>query len=173
GDSESTIDYIYASPVLFHHLHSSTVDFINSFTFASHHQGPGLWRAHPNLAHNRYFTEKLTSKLDEFHYLLRSSTPPLSPQEQWDDIKVLAKMIAQQVVRPYQRQLTRLHRKRNKLLREHKLTSILPLRLAAIEKQIGIIQQGRVETLALRAGKHWRDNGETSTGYLKSTISSR
>ena len=188
GNHSSTIDYIFASPVLFHHLHSSTVDFINSawtdhaflgctFTFQSYDQGPGLWRGHPNLAQNTHFKDTLFAELDQFHSFMQSNSNPPSPQEQWDTIKDITRKIARKIGRrkaaAHQRLLARLQRKRNHLLREYKLTNILPLRLEAIEKQIGAIQQDRVDTLALRAGKHWRENGETSAGYLKSAVTSR
>ncbi|KAI8348817.1 hypothetical protein EDC96DRAFT_600606 [Choanephora cucurbitarum] len=143
GNHKSTIDYIFASPVLFHHLHSSTVNFINStwtdhallgctFTFDSHDQGP------------EYISQKtLITKLDQFHSSIHATSDSATPQEQWDHIKELTKTIARQVGRrkaaAHQRLLSRLQRKRNKLLREYKLTSILPLRLETVEKQISAI----------------------------------
>ncbi|OBZ87946.1 hypothetical protein A0J61_03992 [Choanephora cucurbitarum] len=56
-----------------------------------------------------------------------------------------------------QRLLSRLQGKRNKLMRDYELTSILPPKLETIENQLGAIQQDRVDTLALRAIKHWRE----------------
>ncbi|OBZ80834.1 hypothetical protein A0J61_11117 [Choanephora cucurbitarum] len=188
GNRKFTIDYIFASPALFNHLHSATVDFINSawtdhaflgctFTFASQDQEPGLWRAHTNLAQNKYFKDTLITKLDQFHSLIQATSESATPQEQWDTVKDITKTLARQVGRrkaaAHLRLLSHLQRKRNKLLWDYKLTSILPLKLETTENQIGAMQQDRVDTLALRAGRHWRENGETSAGYLKSSITSR
>jgi hypothetical protein len=104
GQVQSTIDYIYASPVLYQQLHSSSIDFIASdwtdhallsaqFQFRSHIQGPGLWRANPQLAKNKYFQTALTKALDEFHLNLVDSQN--TPQETWDLLKPLVRTIAQ------------------------------------------------------------------------------
>jgi hypothetical protein len=69
--------------------------------------------------------------------------------------------------------LKRLQRKRNKFLRAYKQTGIRNLRLPFIEQMISTIQHEIAENLQLRAGRHWRENGEISAGYLKRTAGSR
>ena len=69
--------------------------------------------------------------------------------------------------------LRRLQRKRNKILREYKISSFLHPNLPNIEKQISVFQQQIAANAILRAGRHWREHGEKSAGYLKRTISSR
>ncbi|KAG1391516.1 hypothetical protein G6F60_012531 [Rhizopus arrhizus] len=70
-------------------------------------------------------------------------------------------------------QLRLLQRKRNRILREQRNHGMLPLLLEIIERQIGALQQEITANNILRAGRHWRENGETSAGYLKKTISTR
>ncbi|KAG1445307.1 hypothetical protein G6F56_009961 [Rhizopus delemar] len=148
-----------------------------TFNFPSFNQGPGIWRAHPRLAVNAYFQKALTKALDQFHSHLEICPSNDSPQQQWDAIKSLVRDIAQKIERrkqgAHKRMLTRSQIKRNKLLRQFKLSQILPLRLYTIEKQIGIIQQEVTETHALRAGSQWQENGEKSACYLKRIIEQR
>lgn len=104
GNTQSTIDYIYSSPFLLQHFHSSSVDFINNdwtdhallsshFVFSSDHQGPGLWRANPQLAGNKYFQEAIHNALDQFFDL--QPIPTIStPQEKWEEIKNIVRKIA-------------------------------------------------------------------------------
>ncbi|CEP13076.1 hypothetical protein, partial, partial [Parasitella parasitica] len=177
GSTQSTIDYIYASPFLYQHLHSSKIDFMSSswtdhallrtcFIFSSDRQGPGLWRANPHLARNQFFIDQLYSELDAF-FLINPITNPnssplfpssLSPQEQWDTIKLIIKQ---------------LQRKRNKILRQSKNSRITSHLLPIVERQIGQLQSDTAQNEALRAGRHWRENGEKSAGYLKRTIARR
>jgi hypothetical protein len=46
-------------------------------------------------------------------------------------------------------------------------------RLPVIEQLISNLQQDIAYNSRLRAGKRWRENGETSAGYLKRTIEAR
>lgn len=71
------------------------------------------------------------------------------------------------------RHIARLQRKSNKLLRKYKISHIIQVQLPAIESMIASLQHGLTETTALRAGKHWCENGEKSAGYLKRTITAR
>ena len=84
GDNSSTIDYIYASPDLHRHFHSTTTDYLNTnwtdhavlvvnFKFTNHFQGHGLWRANPALAKNQYFVKELYRQLDSYHSQLQPS----------------------------------------------------------------------------------------------------
>jgi hypothetical protein len=100
-----------------------------------------------------------------------------SVQEQWDQIKTLARDVALTCSRRKsewrKRLLLRLQRKRNKMLRDSHFTSIVNFRLPVIEQLISNLQQETASVSRLRAGKHWRENGEISAGYLKRTIESR
>lgn len=75
--SQSTIDYLYASPFFYQHLHSSDIVYLSSewtdhallrarFVFSSDRQGPGIWRANPLLAKNQYCIHALYTELDNF-----------------------------------------------------------------------------------------------------------
>jgi hypothetical protein len=92
----------------------------------------------------------------------------------WDNIKVLTKTLARRIGRFKgewrQRQLKRLQKKRNRILRVYKESRVLHERLPIIEQQIGHIQQEIVDTLALRSGIRWRENGEKAAGVLKRMI---
>jgi hypothetical protein len=187
GSSASTIDYLYASPILHQSLQTSDTEFISSqwtdhailtatFQFKSSRQGPGLWRAHPHLATNPFFKTALFEALDAFH-LEQSTNLPISAQIKWDQLKALIKPIAQRIGRQKKawqlRHIARLQRKPNKLLRKYKITHIIQVQLPAIESMIASLQHDLSETIALRAGKRWRENGEKSAGYLKRTIATR
>ncbi|KAK4515528.1 uncharacterized protein ATC70_010478 [Mucor velutinosus] len=193
---QSTIDYLYASNFLFQHLHSSEIMFLDSswtdhallrarFVFSSDRQGSGLWRANPNLSTNPYFIDQLFTALDDFFNTLEisasidiaASIPPASPQDNWDALKTLVQEIVRRVSRDRSsalgRQCKRLQRKRNRICRQYTDPRIRAPLLSTIEKQIGILQREIASNLRLRAGKHWREQGETSAGYLKRTIATR
>lgn len=188
GSSATTIDYVYASSSFLPHLRSSSVDFVSSnwtdhallsvhFQYLCSSQGPGLWRANPMLACNSYFTEALTKALDRFHEVDFSLFPNCTSQDRWDRLKSVVKDVARTIGRRKadwrRRTLARLQRKRNKILRTFKTTRVLHPRLPIIEQFIGMIQNEMSEIAALRAGRQWRENGETSAGYLKRTIEAR
>ncbi|KAG1135573.1 hypothetical protein G6F37_012416 [Rhizopus arrhizus] len=67
-----------------------------------------------------------------------------------------------------------LHRKRaditKSLATNPDLASTLSPQLSIVENQLASLQQYHVETLALRAGIRWREQGEVSAGYLKRTV---
>ncbi|KAG1536291.1 hypothetical protein G6F49_013012 [Rhizopus delemar] len=70
-----------------------------------------------------------------------------------------------------------LHRKRsgivNRLAANASLLPSLTPQLSIVESQLASIQQYHTETLALRAGIRWREQGELSAGYLKRTAAQR
>ncbi|KAK4521393.1 uncharacterized protein ATC70_012008 [Mucor velutinosus] len=184
GTSRSTIDYVYCSPTLFQQLHSSSIDFMCSqwtdhailnttFQFSSSQQGTGLWRANPQLAKNEYFVTEIHQALDQFF-----QEPGTSPQAQWDALKAVVKTIARRIGRRHSswrnRQLKRFQRKRNQLFKRYQnQPAILRERLPVIEKLISDLQQEISIQQTIRAGKMWREQGETSAGYLKRTIATR
>lgn len=55
-------------------------------------------------------------------------------------------------------------------VRVYKESRVFHARLPIIEKQTGHIQQEIVNTLALRSGIRWRENGEKAAGVLKRII---
>ncbi|KAG2210389.1 hypothetical protein INT46_000970 [Mucor plumbeus] len=116
----------------------------------------GIWRANPSLTKNTYFIEQLHKTLDKFHSQLTQISSPPDAQSIWDNIKELIKTLARSISRFNgewrQRQLKRLQKKRNRILRS------------------GHIQQEIVNTLALRSGIRWRENGEKAAGVLKRII---
>ncbi|KAL9558681.1 hypothetical protein PS6_001149 [Mucor atramentarius] len=179
GSSQSTIDYLYASPFLYQHLHSPDIVFLSSdwtdhallrsrFVFSSDRQGPGVWRANPSLVTNPYFTDTLYTELDKlFNDLsltndidMAASLPTSSPQDNWDSLKSLVKRIA-------------FRRKRNRILRTHSNPSTREFLLQPVERQIGANQVETTQNQRLRASQRWREQGETSAGYLKRTINAR
>lgn len=185
GDTVTTIDYMFLHPTVASFLTSSDIEFIHTewtdhallsveFRFDSPDHGRGIWRTNPSLAKNTYFVEQLTSALDDFHHNLDQQTDAPSVQNSWDTIKALTKSLARRIGRTNgnwrQRQLKRLQRSRNRILRVYKNTGTLNERLPVIERQIGIIQQEIVDTLALRSGINWRNYGDSGAGLLKRII---
>ena len=100
-----------------------------------------------------------------------------TPQEQWDIIKHrLKKVIKCFGVRHAHDCKTRLRvlqSNRNAFLRT-KLSAEECLRvLPPVENEIVGLQRSTVETLGLRAGQQWREQGVTSIQYIKSCIRQR
>ncbi|KAF1807794.1 hypothetical protein FB192DRAFT_1272745, partial [Mucor lusitanicus] len=64
--------------------------------------------------------------------------------------------------------------KRNQLFKRYKHhPTRLRERLPIVEKQIGDLQHEISVHQTIRAGKQWREQAETSAGYLKRTITHR
>ena len=179
----STIDYMFVAPSLAPFVAPSNLpQFISSswtdhalltlgIRFASTDHGSGLWRANPALAKNQFFVDLLHSELDAFHsqLLMMPSTP--SVQSSWDDIKLLTRTLAQKTGRSKaewrERQLKRLHKKRNKLIRSYKGQPAVVERIKVVETIIGNLQEELTANKALRSGLRWMENGEKSAGLLK------
>lgn len=186
GSSISTIDYIYATPSLHSSVCSPYIDFINdqwtdhalltvSLKLISDSNGPGLWRMNPNFLQNKRFVDALSRMLEEY-----ASSLPLDitePHLLWERLKHKIKQLARSFGRRHAswrtQQLRRLQSKRNRILRIFKQNGALNPLLEVVERQIGSLQSEIVRNNILRAGKHWREHGETSAGYLKRTIATR
>ncbi|KAG1062453.1 hypothetical protein G6F42_027422 [Rhizopus arrhizus] len=105
----------------------------------------------------------------------------MSPQDKWDKVKTSVAHAAKSFSRRSAFTLTKaeslLHRKRsgivNRLAANASLLPSLTPQLSIVESQLASIQQYHVETLALRAGIRWREQGELSAGYLKRTAAQR
>jgi hypothetical protein len=186
GNSISIIDYIFASYSLYSQVQSSSVEFINNewtnhallsvcFKFTCSRQGPGLWRLNPNFLKSKKFLERLSYTVETFIRSIDFDTA--NPQVVWDKLKLSIKQLAKTFGRRQahwrQAQLGRLQKKRNRVLRQYKASGVLNHLLPSIELQIGSLQQTIAANNILRAGRHWRENGEISAGFLKRTIASR
>ncbi|OBZ81572.1 hypothetical protein A0J61_10379 [Choanephora cucurbitarum] len=192
GSSQSCIDYIYVSNDLHPNRMHGSVSYMNPtwtdhFLVKAHLQllpssvsnsltqtGKGLWRAHPSLAKDPAFCERLASALSQ----TVSSFPEwYYPALQWESLKTTTRAVAQSYSRQKAFSLKKaeqtLQVKRRIVL---KLIDRYPERakdvsphLHVIEGKLQQLQQYHTETLALRAGIRWRELGETSAGYLKRT----
>lgn len=176
----STIDYIFLSKnTLAHNLMDTSIDKMNSdwtdhcmltihLDFKQIPIGPGLWKANPLLLKNDTINTKLNTKLDDLANKLPQDS---SVQDNWDWIKLeLKKWIKHQGRRMASlrsTQLKDLQRQRNKTLRSKPPTEWRVEFLNKIDPQIRQLQQDTADIAALKAGISWRENGETSAGYLK------
>ncbi|KAL9560150.1 hypothetical protein PS6_000357 [Mucor atramentarius] len=150
------------------------------FIFSSDRQGSGLWRTNPRLASDPFFTNLLFPAIDEFFTTVELtesigravSIDPATPHTNWDAFKSLVQEIAKRVSRDkssvLKRQCKRLQRKRNRICRQYPDQRIRTPLLQTIESQIDMTENQRV-----RASHNWRENGNTSAGFLKQTIETR
>ncbi|OAD66947.1 hypothetical protein PHYBLDRAFT_151885 [Phycomyces blakesleeanus NRRL 1555(-)] len=182
----SSIDYVFASSDLAPCRQSSSVSYIHpnwsdhclvatTFKFtAKHATGKGMWHANPRLARNPTFCTEFDAYISTSVFLL---SPYMSPQDQWDRLKHMLTKFIKSFTRRRTQTLTtleaRLQSKRDKLIHKFRQQPAQNFQLPIIERQLQQVQLERVEILALRAGKHWRENGEISAGYLKRTVAER
>ncbi|KAI7889501.1 uncharacterized protein EV154DRAFT_565327 [Mucor mucedo] len=170
GNSRTTIDYIFASLSIKASMTKSGVDFINTdwtdhalisidLVLVSKKHGKGIYRANPALAKNKRFVEQLSTLLQELKPDTTNS-PHNSPQNKWNSMK--------------RKQIERLQTCRSKIIAKHSdHPAILNQLLPTVEQQLGILQKEVAEIDAIRAGRHWQEQGEISAGYLKRTITQR
>lgn len=96
------------------------------------------------------------------------------PQQLWEDLKTelkrLMKSFGRQQASLRTKKLEHLQRKRDKLIRTVQPSQPVHPLLPSVEAEIATLQSELVEIQALKARKHWRENGETSAGYLERTI---
>jgi len=105
----------------------------------------------------------------------------LTPAEQWEILKSItattAKSFSRHAVPSLARAEDLLHKKRSgitkKLAADPSLLSVLSPQLGIVERQLSELQQYHMETLSLRSGLRWREEGEISPGYLKRSIAVR
>ncbi|KAG1257463.1 hypothetical protein G6F68_009287 [Rhizopus microsporus] len=193
GTSRSCIDYIFGTLDLYDCKMSSNVSFIqpswsDHFLVTSYFAlrapvhstvlGKGQWRAHPRLASSETFRNLVSSTIAN---TMVSFDISLTPQEKWGMVKSAITQVAKSFSRRSAFNLTKaeslLHRKRaritKRLASNPELLSSLTPQLSIVESQLASLQQYHAETLALRAGIRWREQGEISAGYLKRTVSQR
>ncbi|KAL9536431.1 hypothetical protein MBANPS3_012652, partial [Mucor bainieri] len=140
--------------------------------------GKGLWRAHPLLASNSLFRRQLHKALCA---CVASLEPSWSAAQKWEELKHTTAAIAKSFSRRNAYTLKRaedlLHKKRSgiqqQLSSDPALEPVLSPQLSIVEAQLASIQQYHVETLALRSGIRWREQGEKSAGFLKKSSSIR
>lgn len=188
GEHSSTIDHIFCRPDTSLNVKEKHQGFLNSdwtdhsmleisFMFNIPEQGPGTWKANPFLAKNIHFKHAFQDHLQYLQSQLPSQAEYLDDREIWDWIKVQAKTF----IRTFQlqqnnwrkKQLNKLQKKRNRILRTYKHFNILHTVLPTIEQQIGSLQDQISEIECLKAGKFWRENNEKSPGFLKRLIKTR
>ncbi|OAD71602.1 CCHC-type zinc finger transcription factor [Phycomyces blakesleeanus NRRL 1555(-)] len=187
--SSSTIDYIYASTDLAHCYGSSTVTYVQPL-WTDHclvrtclhfptlsNISKGLWRANLRLAHNSSFCSALSHCLTSFVPTLPYNS---SLQIQWDLLKQeVARFTCSFSCKSHPSLATlevKLQSKRDHLIHRFRHQPSQNFQLPIVKRQIQQIQQIQqecIEILALRAGRHWREQGETSAGFLKCTITNR
>ncbi|OAD79007.1 hypothetical protein PHYBLDRAFT_141064 [Phycomyces blakesleeanus NRRL 1555(-)] len=175
--SSLTIDYIYVSKDIASCHSSSTVTFVQplctdhclvhtclSFPMLSH-IGRGLWCANPHLANIPSFRSSLSDCLSSFIPLL---SPSISPQSQWDLIKVEVARFTRSYSRTTCPSLAtlevKLQSKCDHLIHRFCHQPAQNFQLPIVEHQLQQVQQECTKILALRAGKHWREQGETTAG---------
>ncbi|KAG2192693.1 hypothetical protein INT47_013195 [Mucor saturninus] len=200
GSSSSCIDYIFLSnditmsclapsysfiqPVWSDHmLLSITLDLPpmsrdDDTVPSTPNVGKGIWRAHPRLAASKRFRRQLAQTLTDS---LTSFPSNLDVQTKWDELKRITKSVCRKFSSKQAYSLSTvekiLQKKRSglttQILRDPTSQAALSPLLKIVEHQLASIQQHHTDTLALRSGLHWREQGEVSAGYLKRTISQR
>jgi exonuclease III len=189
NSSSSIIDYIFCGTSSHHKVDDVEQIFINN-TWTDHDllgisflydnptsRGPGVWKANPLLAKSKKFRADLAQHLQSRQVDLASIQSSSTPQQAWDWVKGDVKHF----IKTYQladnnwraKELKRLQRKRNMMLRQSKNRGLYFQVLETINVQIGALQESAAELQALKAGKNWREKGEKFAGYLKHTATTR
>ncbi|KAI9325706.1 hypothetical protein BD770DRAFT_309738, partial [Pilaira anomala] len=187
GTSSSTIDYIYSCHSLSASLTTSKIDYLNSqwtdhallsstFKFGSDRHGPGLWKGNPNLTKNPFFIIAFNDSIAKFHTTHLPAYDPLMLKDHLErhlklEIKRLMKSFSRHIASWRHKQLNKLHRKRERLMHPSSIPTGQPIhpRLHIVEHQIGLLQNEIAQNELLKSSRHWRENGETSAGYLSRT----
>ncbi|GAN07739.1 hypothetical protein MAM1_0173c07242, partial [Mucor ambiguus] len=189
-DSSSILDFIFCSSLDHYKITNAKHRFLStkwtdhalldiSFQYTDQRsRGPGAWKANPFLAARRdYYRSALAahlrSSMDAFNDIQSFSTP----QQSWDWVKAKVKLFT----KSYQlkdnnwrkQQIKHLQKKRNLMYRLKKTRGLYFGILGTIEAQIGSLQESLAEIEILKSGKHWRENGEKSAGYLKRSATIR
>ncbi|KAG1039990.1 hypothetical protein G6F43_012387 [Rhizopus delemar] len=158
--TRSVIDYIMVSNTLSANYLNAGVDFINP-KWSDHaalsvdmkldnadSYGPGIWRANPIYLVHKDYRRGLAHMLSEL-YRSEIAHSNLSSQ------------------------LTRLHKKRHRILQSSLPEGVLVEHLPRVERQIASLQRDLVQIAALKAEKVWGERGETDAGFLKKSASTR
>lgn len=177
----SVIDYIYTGDDFSHHISSNSITRLHH-KWSDHNilhiemklgvspVGPGLWRANPMYAKDKELRRILSSKLGSLACNLDKDEDK-DANTKWEIIKEEAKQLIQKFGKQYvswrTKTISLLQRKRNRILRSNSDLGTRKLLLENLDKTLGSLQQELAEIAALKAGVHWRENGEKSAGFLK------
>jgi endonuclease/exonuclease/phosphatase family metal-dependent hydrolase len=187
--SSSILDFIFCSTPNHYQVSNAKQRFLSSkwtdhallsisFQYTDQNsRGPGAWKANPFLAARRDYRSALAahlrSHLDTFNDVQSFSTP----QQSWDwvkaEVKVFTKSYQLKDNNWRKQQIKHLQKKRNLMCRLKKTRGLYFGILNTIEAQIGSLQESLAEVEILKSGKHWREKGEKSAGYLKRTATIR
>ncbi|GAN11848.1 hypothetical protein MAM1_1106d11462, partial [Mucor ambiguus] len=191
NSSSSTIDYIFCGTSSHHKVDDVEQIIFISSTWTDHDllsisflydnptsRGPGVWKANPLLAKSKKFRAELAQHLQSRRQVDLASIQSTSmPQQTWDwvegDVKHFIKTYQLADNNWRAKELRRLQRKRNMMLRQSKNRGLYFQVLETINIQIGALQESAAELQALKAGKNWREKGEKFAGYLKHTATTR
>ena len=132
--------------------------------------GPGLWRFNAQFLENKYFC----AELKVFLMAAERYLPTSDVSSTWDLFKTILKKFAQDFGRKHQGHQRRRHLSLQKqwksVLRQMQHSSSgdtnLIARLGGIEAELDRIEEHRADTMALRSGQRWREDGERSTAYF-------
>ncbi|KAG2190521.1 hypothetical protein INT47_004146, partial [Mucor saturninus] len=179
---QSTIDYIYASTSMYSDTSNGDVIHISrswsdhniltvDYCVGTNPTGRGVWRFNPLLLKNALFCQTLSANLNKLYPRLDQYG---SVQNQWDQIKTRVKRVARKFSCQYiswrSKRLKVLYRQRNNIPRDNPAFEDREVLLPPIQNEIIQLQQDTVDIARLRSGLRWREQGETSAGYLKRTI---
>ncbi|KAG1468931.1 hypothetical protein G6F56_003553 [Rhizopus delemar] len=190
GHSSSIIDHIFCSTQLFPRVKSFQQEFINSvwtdhsllsvdIHLIQNDKGKGAWKANPHLSRLQPYRDQLVEHLTSFFtsHSQRPTNAQLSNQLLWDSLKEEVRIFTKtfQLERKSWRmkQIKKLNKKRNRILRTYTNQGILSELLPIVESQIGSLEEEAAEIESLKAGKLWRESGEKCAGLLKRTATTR
>lgn len=71
------------------------------------------------------------------------------------------------------KQIKKLNKKRNRILRDYSNHGILSHLLPVVERQLSTLEEEAAEIESLKAGLLWQESGEKSPGLLKRLVSGR
>lgn len=188
GQVIKTLDYIMVGSRLKELYFDNDIEYISndwtdhalmtvSFRLQVSNTGKGLWRANPNLVHNKSYVKKINSGISHFMQNILSTSSD-SSQIKWDRlkgyIKKLTKAYCSNRSSWRKERLKDLQGTRNRLMRQLQHDQqALQSQLTKVEHGIARIEHELARNASLKAGKKWLDNNENSVGFLKKTADRR
>lgn len=185
GQVIKTLDYIMVGSRLKELYFDNDIEYISndwtdhalmtvSFRLQVSNTGKGLWRANPNLVHNKSWVKKINSGSSHFMQNILSTSSD-SSQIKWDRlngyIKKLTKAYCSNRSSWRKERLKDLQGTRNRLMRQLQHDQqALQSQLTKVEHGIARIEHELARNASLKAGKKWLDNNENSVGFLKKLL---
>ncbi|KAG1447516.1 hypothetical protein G6F46_011395 [Rhizopus delemar] len=175
----SIIDYFYLGSELHQCLSTTAITRLHpawsdhsilqsTYTLGASKFGPGLWRANPAYASHQPLQQKLEKGIKK---LLKRTDPDRSPQQQWEEVKILTAKIIRSYSIDYvelrSQTIKTLEKKRNRILRTKPSPAIRLQLIPPIDLQLQTLQKELAEVAILKSGIHWQENGEKNITYLK------